>query len=157
MSKVILHKPLFDELDFRQMLLSDEDTMAYNHAYGGTIEFPTERWDKWYKKWIEDVSGKKFYRYIQETEQSQFVGEVAYYYDEENDKYICDVIIHNQYRGKGFGKEALLLLCEAAKRNGIDSLCDNIAIDNSSINLFFKAGFIEEFRTDEYVMVKKNL
>ena len=144
-------------MNFRQTLLADEETMAYNHAYGGIIEFPEERWEAWYQKWIEDNSGKKFYRYIQETEKNQFVGEVAYYYEEESRHYICDVIIHDRFRGKGYGKEGLLFLCEAAKESGITSLYDNIAIDNPSADLFLKVGFVEEYRTDEYVMVRKDL
>ena len=33
----------------------------------------------------------------------------------------------------------------------------NIAIDNSAIKLFLKVGFYEEYRTDEIIMLKKEL
>ena len=48
MPTVTLHRPALEELSFRQSLLSDPDTMAYNHAWGGTIDFPQERWEDWY-------------------------------------------------------------------------------------------------------------
>lgn len=59
--------------------------------------------------------------------------------------------------GKGYGYEGLSLLCECAKNNGIAELYDDIAIDNPSINLFIKYGFREVLRTDEYVLVRKEL
>ena len=34
------HKPLLEELSFRQQLLSDEQTMAYNARWGGAVGFP---------------------------------------------------------------------------------------------------------------------
>ncbi len=32
-----LYEPKYEDLWFRQMMLADEDTMSYNHAWGGTI------------------------------------------------------------------------------------------------------------------------
>ena len=46
---------------------------------------------------------------------------------------------------------------EYAKNNGIKELYDDIAIDNPSINLFLKHVFKEVLRTDEYVLVRKEL
>lgn len=48
-------------------------------------------------------------------------------------------------------------MCEAAKANGVEILYDDIAIDNPAIKLFFKVGFFEEYRTDEIIMLKKEL
>lgn len=70
-----LYIPQYEDLWFRKMFLSDEATMSYNHAWGGTIDF----------------------------------------------------------------------------------LYDNIAIDNAAIALFLKMGFIEEYRTQEIIMLKKKL
>lgn len=47
------HKPLLEELRFRQQLLSDEQTMAYNARWGGAVGFPQERWADWYRRWVE--------------------------------------------------------------------------------------------------------
>ena len=47
--------------------------------------------------------------------------------------------------------------CEAAKAQRIENLYDNIAIDNPAIKLFLKVGFYEEYRTDEIIMLRKDL
>lgn len=101
--------------------------------------------------------GKRVYRYLREESGGNFVGEIAYHYDEEENKYIADIIVYAKCRGKGFGEQGLLRLCEAAKDNGVEILYDNIAIDNPAIKLFLKTGFYEEYRTDEIIMLKKEL
>ena len=118
---------------------------------------PQEIEGKWYDYWIAHPEGKRFYKYLQDERTGEFVGEIAYHYDEEEQKYMADVIVHAKKRGKGFGEQGLLLLCEAAKEHGIEVLYDNIAIDNSAIQLFLKAGFYEEYRTDEIIMLRKDL
>ena len=50
-----------------------------------------------------------------------------------------------------------MLLCEAAKNNGVKTLYDDIAIDNPSIALFLNCGFVEVSRTAECIVVKKEL
>ncbi len=42
-------------------------------------------------------------------------------------------------------------------KNGVSVLYDDIAIDNPSITLFLRHGFVEEYRTDEIIMLKKEL
>lgn len=150
-----LYEPLIEDLWFKEKMMSDEQTMSYNHAYGGTIPFPKEYWAAWYARWIKSHDRKRFYRYIKQN--GVFVGEVAYYLDEERQMHIADVIIHAPHRGKGYGRKALVLLCDAAKDNGVRELYDDIAIDNPSVALFFKCGFVEVLRTSEYVFVKKEL
>ena len=150
-----LYEPNIEDLWFKEKMMSDEQTMSYNHAYGGTISFTKEDWANWHDRWITNHNGKRFYRYIKEHDS--FVGEVAYHFDEDRQIYIADVIIHAPYRGKGYGREGLLLLCDTARKNGIKELYDDIALDNSSIALFLKCGFTEVLRTNEYVLVKKEL
>ncbi len=60
-------------------------------------------------------------------------------------------------RGKGFGKAALELLCREARKQGITELYDDIALDNPGVKLFLNCGFMEEYRTDQIIMVKKTL
>ena len=139
------------------MFMVDEETMSYNHHWGGTIPFPEENWGDWYECWVVNPKGKRFYRYLWGESDGNFVGEIAYHYDEEENKYIADIIVYAKYRGKGLGEQGLLLLCEAAKANGVEILYDNIAIDNPAIKLFLKTGFYEEYRTDEIIMLKKEL
>lgn len=148
-----LYKPQLEDLWFRQEMMEDEATMAYNHAYGGTIAFPKDKWKEWYKRYMFDDS--KFYSYIMDGDN--FVGTMSYRYDERDKIYKISILIHAKYRGKGYGDFALKSLCKIAKENDVKELYDDIAIDNSSINLFLKNGFVEDFRTDEFIMVKKVL
>lgn len=157
MSTITLHRPAMDELSFRQEWLADPDTMAFNHAYGGTINFPKERWADWYARWVEDATGQRFYRYLYDVGQDAFVGEVAYHFDGELDAYICDVIVPATHRGRGYGSHGLTLLCQAAKERGVIRLQDNIAVDNPSISVFLKSGFREVYRNDKYILVAKDL
>lgn len=152
-----LYKPQYNELWFRQKLLADPETMAYNYAWGGTIAFPEEKWRDWYDRWIDKSDGKRFYRYLVREADQEFVGETAYHYDEAKEIYLADVIILAKYRGKGLGKMGLQLLCEAAKNNGVKVLYDDIAIDNPAAKMFLGQGFVEEYRTDEIIMLKKEL
>ena len=120
-----------------------------------TIAFPESKWEDWYDYWIINHDNKRFYRYLKEGDT--YVGEIAYHLDEKRNVWIADVIIPFEYRGKGYGTQGLGLLCEAAANNGIAILYDDIAIDNPGISIFLKAGFCEEYRTDEYIMLKKVL
>jgi len=151
-----VYKPRYEDLWFRQQLLADEATMTYNHAWGGTIAFPKERWQSWYDFWVRNPEGQRYYRYLK-NEAGDFIGEIAYHYDDDDAIFLADVIVYARYRGKGFGGQALDLLCGAAKENGVSVLYDDIAIDNPAISLFLKHGFREERRTKETVYLRKEL
>lgn len=153
----MLYQPALEELSFRQNLLGDPATMAYNHAYGGTIAFPKDRWADWYARWVKSETGERFYRYLRIESSGEPVGEAAYHYDSEFGEYVCDVLVAAKHRGRGFGRQGLTLLCAAAKENGVKRLADNIAVDNPSVVLFFSAGFRERLRNDEYILVEKEL
>lgn len=148
-----LYKPKIEELWFREVMLNDKKTMSYNNAYGGTIPFPKEKWQSWYDKWLVNAEDKRFYRYIKDNDD--FVGNVAYYFDEDREIYITEIVVYAPYRRKGYGYSALLKICEIAKNNGISEIYDDIAIDNPSISLFIKCGFKKVMQTDEYILVKK--
>ena len=62
------HKPLLEELRFRQQLLSDSQTMAYNARWGGAVGFPQERWADWYRRWVEHPD-RRFYAYLYSEEE----------------------------------------------------------------------------------------
>jgi RimJ/RimL family protein N-acetyltransferase len=115
--------------------------MSYNHACGGTIDFPKGSWEAWYNKWIRNDDEDYYYRYIYDLEINQFIGEIAYHKESKTDCFMCDVIILDKHRNKGYGKQSLLALCNAAKENGVQVLCDNIAIDNPSLSLFLSVDF----------------
>ncbi len=153
---ITLYTPSLEDLWFRQTMMADQETMSYNHAWGGTIPFPKENWNEWYDLWIVNHENKRYYKYLRDN-SGRFVGETAYHYDGDRKLYIADVIVHAPYRGKGYGGIGLDLLCSAAKKNGVQVLYDDIAIDNPAITVFLKHGFIEEYRTDEIIMLKKEL
>ena len=153
---MILYTPALDDLWFREEMLADPETMAYNHACGGTIPFPRQKWKAWHDRWVTHSEDKRFYRYLM-TEEGTFVGEIAYRLEEERGIHIADVIVHAKYRGQGYGRTGLELLCQAAKDNGADVLYDDIAIDNPAVTLFLRCGFTEEYRTNEIIMLKKQL
>ena len=151
-----LCKPKREDLWFRQMMLADEETMSYNHAWGGTIPWPEPEWEAWYDYWIINHEDRRFYRYLKNRD-GDFVGEIAYRFDDSMQQYAANVIIHSRYRRNGYGGEALDLLCRAAKNNGISVLYDELAIDNPAIRLFLKKGFTEEYRTEEKIVLRKEL
>ena len=147
--------PKLEDMWFREILLADEETMAYNHAWGGTIPFPKERWQEWYDYWIINHENKRYYRYLKN--ENEFVGEISYHYDSKYDGYVADLIVFSKCRGKGYGTIGLEMLCAKAKENGVTILYDDIAIDNTAVILFFKQGFYEEYRTEEKIVLKKIL
>lgn len=99
------------------------ETMSYNKGYDtsisayhkdtGCIEFSRDRWGKWYEFWI-DNKPSTYYAYIINTIYNQFIGEVNLHYNLEQDWYDMGIIIESKYRGKGFGKQALILLLDIA-------------------------------------------
>ena len=151
-----LYRPERKDLWFRRQLLSDEETMAYNHAWGGTISFPEEDWDGWYDRWVADPGDRRFYRYLTEA-GCGFVGETAYHYDDSLGGFIADVIVLAGYRGRGFGGRALDLLCSCAREAGMEWLYDDIAADNPAVGMFLRRGFTEDRRTEDKIILKKRL
>ena len=71
--------------------------------------------------------------------------------------YLEDLFVFPEYRGKGYGSQGLDLLLTAAKENGIHILYDDMAIDNPARKLFLQHGFSEEYRTEEIIMLKREL
>ena len=154
--KINLYKPALRDLWFRQQMLADEQTMSYNRAWGGTIQFPEEAWETWYARWVCDGTGRHFYRYVL-NEAGEFVGEVAYHYSEPLGGHVANVIVYAPFRGRGCGSAALDALCAAAKENGIAVLYDDIAVGNPAIGMFLRHGFTEQSRTDDVIILKKEL
>ena len=154
---LVLYKPKVEDLWFREKFMSDEATMSYNKAWGGTIPFPESEWKEWHDRWVLCDDGKRFYRYLMDTDSEEFVGEIAYHFDTDSVLWLADIIIAAEYRGRGYGKQGLKLLCKMAAENGIEMLYDDIAIDNPAVSLFTKHGFVEEYRTDDQIYLKKDL
>ena len=151
-----LHLPAREELSFRRQLIADPETMSYNAAWGGTIAFPESDWDEWYEEWIGNHRNLRYYRYLV-NEEDEFVGEIAFRFDPKWGGYMANVLIHHRFRRRGYGREALRLLCSAARSRGIPVLYDDMAIDNPALGLFLEEGFYEIARTDQIILLKKEL
>ena len=158
MKKVNLYVPEVKDLWFRQMVMSDPQSMSYNAGYDvsyagyhydtGCIDFPEEKWETWHKEKI--ASGAIFYAYIQDSETKDFVGYVNY--RREGDKCMMGIVIHSQHQGKGYMRPALTALIDRAKSEGITSICDNVPVSRErALKVFFDLGFEV---TSEY-MTKK--
>lgn len=153
---LLLHAPQPEELAFKQQMLADPATMAYNHAWGGVIPFPRERWADWHARWVGQPEGR-FYRYLQDGDSGAFVGEIAWHRDGKTGRPLADVIVHAPFRGRGYGREGLALLCAAAREAGLTVLYDDMAADNPAAGLFRAFGFTEEGRTAQTILLKKDL
>lgn len=153
---ITIYTPQIEDLWFKETMLSDPETMSYNHAWGGTIPFPEDKWFAWYERWIVNHDNQRYYRYLQD-DTGNFVGEIAYHFDNELGVYLANVIIYAPFRNKGYGGAGLDLLCLAAKENGLELLYDNMAIDNPALSVFLKHGFTEDYRDDDIIMLKKKL
>lgn len=149
-----LYRPKLAELDFRRKLLADPATMTYNHACGGVIDFPRERWADWYKKWSDE---EHFYRYLRSTESGAFVGEAAYHWESARSIWMCDIIVMAEHRGQWYGSHGLELLCAAARANGLEYLYDDIAADNPAVQMFLRHGFQIVDRRSRTILVRKDL
>ncbi len=150
---LILVKPRLDELAYRQHLLADSATMAFNQD--GIISFDLSLWNTWYQLWMNHP--QYYYAYIKDTQSQNYVGEVSYYYEEQYQEYVLNIIIEAKYRRLGYGKQALKMLCKKAKKNGLTYLCDDIALNSPYTQLFRKHGFKEVWRNQEVIMLKKKL
>ncbi|MBR6789963.1 MAG: GNAT family N-acetyltransferase [Oscillospiraceae bacterium] len=145
-----LHVPAFEELDFRQKLYADPETMTYNRGYApfagydpvtGIIDFSKDRWDAWYEKWIGRVP-ERFYAYLQ-REDGVFVGDVCWYITGNEGERMIGIVIHSAYRGMGYGAEGLrLLIGEAFSHGEITALCNEFeSARTAAVQLHRRAGF----------------
>ena len=139
-----LYRPAVEDLWFKRDLLGDEATMSYNRAWGGTVDFPEDLWPRWHDAWVaREGEGRRYYRYLRDADTGEFVGEVAYRWDPGYDSFVMDVLVHARFRGRGYG--------------GVGLERDNVALDNPAIGLFLRHGFTEEWSSDEFVMLRRDL
>ena len=152
MKRVSLHQPRLTEMEYRQALLSQPETMAYNrdrdleaesyHRDTGCIDFPRADWRYWRQVWLLNEPDF-FSAYIRDNEKNCFVGEVCYFYDAEAQAHIAGVLIEACHRGKGYCAEALRALIDHAfHREDIGLLrCDIVDSQVSALAGYRRAGF----------------
>ena len=160
MMKLKLHVPSIREMDYRQKLLAQPETMSYNanqpyEADGydqrtGCIEFPIQDWRYWRDVWLWHEPSR-YSAYIMDEETGAFVGEGCYYYDMETDWHGVGVIIEHKHRNKGYGTQALKLLAQQAFRHPeVDCLFMDLPLNReSAIRMALTAGFREELVENE--------
>ena len=145
-----IHIPTMNDLWFKQKMMSDKNTMSYNKNFtpsegynpnDGTIDFPKEKWQTWHETWIG--AKDKFYAYLVRKSDKKWIGDIAYHFADK-DMPIIHIVIDNEFRGLGYAKEGLAILCENAKKNGIKKIYNDIPHDRvSAIKVHKSIGFRE--------------
>ena len=150
-----LHVPSIREMDYRQKLLADPETMSYNanqpwdadgyDAATGCIDFPIQDWRYWRDVWLWHEPNR-YSAYVQIEETGEFVGEACYYYDMETDRHGAGVIIEAKHRNNGYGALAMKLIAEKAFRHPeVDCLFMDLPMKNKpAVRMALTAGFREE-------------
>ena len=123
MSTLYLHIPELEEFWYRKKLLEDPETMSYNRGYNlgfdgydnetGCIAFPESEWEESYK-YLVGNEPERFYAYLANAENGEFVGEVNAHKNREHDWYDMGIVIEAKHRGKGYSGEGLRLLLRHA-------------------------------------------
>ena len=156
-----LHTPAFEELWYRQRMMSDPATMSYNAGYDlgfdgyhsdtGCIDFPQERWQGWYERFI-GKEPEKFYAYVVREEDGEWIGEVVLRREGAPGRYEMGVVIESCHRGKGYSAEAMRLLLDTAFRKlGARTVCNDFERSRAAaLKLHLNAGF-EIVREDDCV------
>lgn len=171
MKNVELIIPKFEDLWYREKLMSDPNTMDYNAGYDlsfdgyhydtGCIDFPKYKWEAWYEKFIN--SNDRFYAYILDKDTNEYVGYLNYHLTDEK-SYMMGIVIEGSKRGNGYMEPALLKLIQHAKASGIDALCDTVPLSREkALKKFYQFGFevVRHFTTkkfgkdDECVEIRK--
>lgn len=172
MKDVELVIPKFEDLWYRQKLMSDPNTMDYNAGYDlsfegyhydtGCIDFPVDKWEDWYNRFINSTD--RFYAYILDKATNEFVGYLNYHYSQDDDCYMMGIVIEGSKRGNGYMEPALIKLLEHAKKSGVKELCDSLPLSReNALKKFYKLGFevVRRFtgkkfgKDDECVEIKK--
>ena len=144
-----LVKPNLEDYWYEQKLQSDPKTMNYNagwdvNYYGyhydtGCIDFPEERW-----KETEERRKREniIFFYIYDTDINSYIGYCHY---KKSDRCDIGILIEDKYKGRGYGKKGLILLCQKAFNDEIDKVYDSIEYSRkNAIKLFKSIGFKEE-------------
>lgn len=151
-SNICLHIPAFEELWYREKLLSDADTMSYNKGYDlnfdgydnetGCIAFPKEDWRDWYNYFM-GCEPERYYAYI--VADGEFIGEVNIHQNGEMNWYDMGIVIEAKHRGKGYAVKALKLLLEQAfERLGARAVHNDFEdIRDAAVKTHLSAGFAE--------------
>lgn len=149
MKNISLYIPKIEDYWYEEKVQSDPDSMGYNAGYDvsyygyhydtGCIDFPKNKWKESFERRIKE---NRYFAYILDNDLDEFVGYVNYRYNKSDNRYDCGIVIESKYRGHGYAKVALELLCNVARENGVKELYDNFEIDREhTLKLFESVGF----------------
>ncbi len=147
--RLVLVKPELNDYWYEKQCLEDPDTMSYNAGYDvsyegyhydtGCIDFPEERWEACYQRREKE---HRVFLFLKDIHKDCYVGYVNYQYQQDQQQYHCGIVIEAKYRGMGYAKEGLTLLCEYAFSHGVDALYDGFEEDRASArHVFQELGF----------------
>lgn len=156
--RLVLHVPTMDELWYREKIMSDPATMAYNAGYDmgfdeyhndtGCIDFPEADRKDWYKYFVGNEP-ECFYAYLMRIEDNTFIGEVNVHSENNDGIYEMGIVIEAGYRGCGYSTEGLHLLLEHTfeKMNAV-KVCNSFETDRTAaLKAHLAVGF--EKRTEK--------
>ena len=149
MDNLELYVPKLEDYWFEELMESDPETMSYNAGYDvsyygyhydtGCIDFPRDRWIITYERRVNE---NRYFAYLKDTNINEYVGYCNYHYVEAEKRYECGIVIYSKFRGKGYAKAGLRLLCNEAKKNGVKEMYDNFEIDRgNTLKVFESVGF----------------
>ncbi len=161
---VHLHIPSLDELLYRQKIMQDPATMAYNKGYDidspdydretGCILFPRDEWEGWYDYFVGSEP-ERFYAYIVRDADGAFIGEVNLHRSGCGPWHEMGIVIEACYRGQGNSRCALKLLLEHAfeKMNATEVRNDFEETRIAAMKTHLSVGFEELERKDGIVLL----
>lgn len=149
MKKVVLIKPEYDDLWFRQKVMSDSESMAYNAGYDvsysgyhyetGCIDFPKSEWMGFCEKLKNE---NFFYAYIKDCDSGEFVGYLNFKKDEEGVASM-GIVIYSLFRGMGYMRPAMQELIKKARELGVIKLTDSVPLSREgALKVFYDMGFV---------------
>lgn len=150
--RIELYTPQLRDLWFRKNLLADPETMSYNKGYNlgfpqyhndtGCIDFPQKDWGKWYHRWVLNRP-ERFYAYLRKKGTGEFLGEVSLYQTDAPGVYEMGIVLHSACRGKGYAREGMALLLDAAFRElGVQEVVNHFETSRqAAMKIHLAAGF----------------
>ena len=142
-----LHVPGPEDGWFYEKMMTDPATMAYNAPWfppDGCIPDPETEWKELQDGWIGQEP-KRFYAFLQRISDGAFIGDVNYHRSRDGDWCDMGIVIYAPERGKGYGRQGLLLLLDRAFRtDGVSVLHNDFeTARGAAYHIHKQAGFRE--------------
>jgi RimJ/RimL family protein N-acetyltransferase len=148
---VVLRLPRVDDLPWIQGLWADADSME---AVGGPLEWPVERFERWYRKMVEPGRSTDLYCLIMSRIDQMPVGEISFH-GFDGSTAALNIKVVASHRGRGFGESALQpFLRYFFEQVGGAELIDDVALGNTAgQRLLLRCGFLHDTtRQDVYLL-----